>query len=269
MTHTIRTHTIAHLSDLHFGRIDAATLDPLVAAIKEAQPDLVAVSGDLTQRARRHEFAEARAFLDRLPSAHIVVPGNHDVPLHNPWARFVSKWARFRRYIQKDLEQVWTNDAIAAIGINTARALAWKGGRISAAQMARVHRCFMAAAPGALKVLVVHHPLDVPHEWAGGHQAMRARKAFEHWAECGVDLILAGHVHRAFAGGAAERLRIGNHDAVVAQAGTATSTRGRGEPNSFNLIRVSAGEVRVIRLTWRSAVKRFEVSHEDAFARPG
>jgi 3',5'-cyclic AMP phosphodiesterase CpdA len=261
------TRTIAHLSDLHFGKVDAATLDPLVEAVRDAKPDLVAVSGDLTQRARSAQFREAREFLDRLPGELIVVPGNHDVPAFgNPYQRFFSDWSRFRRYIHPDVEQTYVDGAIAVIGINTARALSFKGGRLNVRQMEAVRRCFHGAARNAVKVLVVHHPLDIPHVWPGV-SAMRASAALRHWEECGVDLILAGHEHRAFAGGA-ERLRIGNHDAVIVQAGTATSTRVRGgELNSFNLIRTAAKEIRVERMTWDPVANRFAESHSESFAR--
>jgi 3',5'-cyclic AMP phosphodiesterase CpdA len=263
---------LAHLSDLHFGRIDPATLDPLVSAIEDLQPDLIAVSGDLTQRARLREFADARTFLDRLPGPRIVVPGNHDVSLHNPWLRFVSKWSRFREHIQGDirrgnLEQWYADEALVVVGVNTARALTWKGGRINAEQIETVRHSFASAARGVLRVLVAHHPIDVPDDWPRANQAMRARRALECWADCGVDLILAGHAHRAYAGGDAASLRIGKHKAVIVQAGTATSTRGRGEPNSFNVIHVSAHEIRVTRQTWQHEKRRFLQTHEDNFSR--
>ena len=258
---------IAHLSDLHFGRIDPATLDPLVRAIDDLRPDLIAVSGDLTQRARRREFEDARQFLDRLHGPMIVVPGNHDVPARNPWMRFVSKWGRFREHIHGDLDQTYADDAMVVVGINTARALAWKGGRISVEQIESVRHAFSTAAPGMLRVLVAHHPLDIPEHWTIANRTTRARRALERWAECGVDLILAGHEHKAFAGAEAASLRIGNHNAVIVQAGTATSTRVRGEPNSFNAIHVSAHQIRVARLTWRHDEKRFVETHEDKFGR--
>jgi len=260
------TRTIAHLSDLHFGRVDEAILDPLVHAIKSAAPHLVAVSGDLTQRARRVEFQQARAFLDRLPGHLIVVPGNHDVPaIGNPYMRFFAGWSRFRAIIHPDLEQWFSDKAIFVAGINTARALAWKGGRINKDQMETVRRLFHHAPASALRVLVVHHPLDIPHVWPGV-SALRARAALRHWEECGVDVILAGHEHKAFAGGA-EKLRIGNHDAVIVQAGTATSTRVRGEENSFNLLHIGPKEFTVTRMTWQPEKFRFAESHLDRFQR--
>jgi 3',5'-cyclic AMP phosphodiesterase CpdA len=258
---------IAHLSDLHFGRIDPPTLDPLAAEIAELKPDLIAVSGDLTQRARPQEFEQARIFLDRLPGPRIVVPGNHDVPLHNPYLRFISKWQRFREHIHTDLDQSFTDEELAVAGINTARALTWKSGRIGLGQIENVRRFFAASNAGALRVLVAHHPLDLPQVWHGSDQARRAGSALERWGKCGVDLILAGHAHRAWAGGGAETLRLANHRAVVVQAGTATSTRGRGEPNSFNVIEVGREEIIVVRKTWQPDRRRFAQTHEDRFAR--
>ncbi len=251
---------IVHLSDLHFGRIDPATLDPLVASVNELRPDLVAVSGDLTQRARRHEFAQARAFLERLPLPRLVVPGNHDVPLDNPYLRFVSKWSRFREYIEPETEPSHVDDEIAAFGLNTGRALTWKGGRIGVGQIESVRQRFCSVPAGALKILVVHHPMDVPAGWGLSNRVMRSKQAFESWRKCGVDVILAGHVHRAYAGS-------GEQEAVIVQAGTATSTRGRGEPNSFNVIRVEKAEFTVARQTWREDSGRFEVSEETRFQR--
>src|SRR5438309_7042065 len=96
--------TIAHLSDLHFGRTDPALIEPLLASLDAIRPDVVVVSGDLTQRARAAEFEQARAFLERVRFPRIVVPGNHDVPLYRVWERFLSPLGRYQRIIQSDLE---------------------------------------------------------------------------------------------------------------------------------------------------------------------
>jgi 3',5'-cyclic AMP phosphodiesterase CpdA len=258
---------IAHLSDLHFGRVDPAIVEPIVAAVKRLRPDLVAISGDLTQRARRVEFEQARQFVDRLPQPRIVVPGNHDVPLHNPWSRFVSGMSLFREYISKELESSYVDEAIAVAGVNTARALTWKGGRINRTQIERVRLHFCGAAASVLRIVVAHHPLDLPEAWRRRDRAWRARRAFREWAGCGVDMVLAGHIHLAFAGSEAELLRLGNHGAIVVQAGTAISTRGRGEPNSFNAIEVRENAISVERHTWDASAKMFRVSHTHDFAR--
>jgi 3',5'-cyclic AMP phosphodiesterase CpdA len=259
---------IAHLSDLHFGRIDPATVEPILDAVRNLRPDVVAISGDLTQRARRQEFADARRFLERLPAPRVVVPGNHDVPLHNPYSRFISGLSLYREYISSDLEPVYLDEAIAVAGVNTARSLTWKGGRINRTQIERVRAKFCAVSASVMRAVVVHHPLDLPEAWGRMDRAKRARRAFREWAECGIDLILAGHIHRAFAGGEAEVLRIGAHRAIVVQAGTAISTRGRGEPNSFNTIEVSEAAMSVERYTWDAQSGEFHISERRQFSRP-
>ena len=128
--------SIVHLSDVHFGRVDTRVINPLVEAVNGLKPDLVAVSGDLTQRARSAQFKEARAFLDRLPKPQIVVPGNHDVPLHNVFARFLQPLRKYQRYITADLRPFYYDDEIAVMGVNTARSLTVKGGRINEDQVA-------------------------------------------------------------------------------------------------------------------------------------
>ncbi len=127
--------TIAHLSDIHFGRVDPLLVPPLIRAVNQSKPDLVAVSGDLTQRARSHQFKQAREFLDALPRPQIVVPGNHDVPLYNIFARFVEPLDKYRRYISDDLRPFYHDDEIAVLGVNTARSLTIKGGRINERQI--------------------------------------------------------------------------------------------------------------------------------------
>src|SRR6476469_10074318 len=145
--------TIVHVSDLHFGRVDAVLLDPLVATVSAARPDVVAVSGDLTQRARSNQFIEARAFLDRLPDPQIVVPGNHDVPLYDVLRRFAAPLRRFRRYITEDPAPFFRDDEIAVIGLNTARSLTFKGGRLNEDQVRVVQRSFAGIAPSVLRVV--------------------------------------------------------------------------------------------------------------------
>src|SRR6266478_4554390 len=111
--------SIVHLSDIHFGRVDAAVVGPLIEAINQIAPDVVAVSGDLTQRARSHQFKEARAFLDSLPRPQIVVPGNHDIPLHNVFLRFAQPFRKYRRYITDEMRPFYADDEIAILGVNT------------------------------------------------------------------------------------------------------------------------------------------------------
>src|SRR3954454_11365922 len=183
--------TLVHLSDIHFGRTDEKIVSELRTAIIEAGPDVVAVSGDLTQRARTEEFQRAREFLDALPRPQIVIPGNHDVPLHNVYARFTGGLDKYRRYISEDLEPAYHDDELSIVGLNTARSLTFKGGRISHSQMRRAEEILSSVRRDAIKVLVTHHPFDLPEDYADKQLVGRAHKAMLRFARCGVDIFLA------------------------------------------------------------------------------
>jgi 3',5'-cyclic AMP phosphodiesterase CpdA len=241
---------VVHLSDIHFGSVDQTILPPLIETVWRMEPHLVVVSGDLTQRARSSEFAEARAFLNRLPQPQLVVPGNHDVPLFNPYLRFIDKLKRFQRYITPDLEPSYFDEEIAVLGINTARAWTWKGGRVSPSQAARIREALCSLDPQVTRIVVTHHPFDLPQRYADTKLVGRARMAMGYLAECGADLLLAGHIHVSSVSSTSLRYQIAGHAALVVQAGTATSTRARGELNSFNSLRIEAGFIEVERWSW-------------------
>ena len=241
--------TIAHLSDLHFGRIDPATLDPLRRAVHDARPDLVAISGDFTQRARRTEFAAARDFLDSLQPPKLVVPGNHDVPYWNVARRFLQPLTRYRRYISDDLEPEYVDDEMAVLGVNTARALANGGGRISGRQVERVVQRLAVLPPSIVRIIVTHHPFDLPPGVRERRLLGRARMAMARLSKANADLFLSGHLHLSHASRAADRYRIGGHSGLIVQAGT-VSTRSRGEQPSFNLLRIHRPEIALTRFLW-------------------
>jgi 3',5'-cyclic AMP phosphodiesterase CpdA len=251
--------TIVHLSDIHFGRVDHTVIEPLIATVHQLTPAAVVVSGDLTQRARPHEFQEARSFLDRLPSPQIVVPGNHDVPLYNVFARFFRPLDDYRRYITADLAPFYADEQIAIAGVNTARSLTIKDGRISEEQIAHVRDRLCPLNHGITKFIVTHHPFDLPDGFGQDDLVGRAREAMITFAECGADVLLAGHLHISHTGHTAKRYRIAGHSALVVQAGTATSTRSRGETNSFNVLRVAHPHIRIERYAWDAARKQFAV----------
>ena len=259
--------TIVHLSDLHFGRVNARLVEPLVKSISEISPDLIAVSGDLTQRARSHQFLEARAFLDRLPKPQIVVPGNHDIPLHNIYARFVGRLAKYRRYITDDLQPVYADEEMIVIGVNTARSLTFKGGRINELQVTGLRDKLCAREDQVIKAVVTHHPFDLPEAHDERDLVGRAQMAMVTLADCGADLFLAGHLHISHTGHTAKRYNIAGHSALVVQAGTATSTRGRGEANSFNVVRLDHLRISVERFEWQPSIESFAVAGEEKFER--
>jgi 3',5'-cyclic AMP phosphodiesterase CpdA len=263
------SRTLAHLSDIHFGRVDSAILDPLLQAVGRIAPDVVVVSGDLTQRARPVEFRDARTFLDRLPRPQIVVPGNHDVPLYNIYGRFVGQLDLYRRFITADLEPAYIDAEIAVLGTNTARSLTWKGGRINSGQIARIRERLGALDGRVTRIVVTHHPFDLPQGFSESHLVGGARMAMGHLAECGADLLLAGHMHASSVCRTVLRYRIAGHSALVVQAGTASSTRGRGELNSFNCIRIEPGSITVERWSWSRQTMAFSAASHESFRKTG
>jgi len=257
--------TIAHLSDLHFGRTDPAILQPLIDHVQAIGPHVVVVSGDLTQRARRIEFQQARKFLDALPRPQIVVPGNHDVPLYDVFSRFGQPLAKYRRYISVDVESTYVDDEIAVIGVNTARSLTFKSGRVNAEQIAGIRKTLCAIDDRVIKIIVTHHPFDLPTSYGEEQLVGCARLAMEMLADCGADLLLAGHLHTSHAGNTDARYPIQDYAALVVQAGTATSVRGRGETNSFNVIRIEPSKMTIERHSWVAESSQFSVLKTEHF----
>src|ERR671913_198024 len=245
--------TLVHLSDLHFGRVDPALLAPLARAVAAVEPDVVVVSGDLTQRARASQFRQARDFLARLPSPQIVVPGNHDVPLYNVAARFLAPLRNYRKYISENLEPCYIDDEIAVCGVNTARSLTFKNGRINCDQLAKIRDTLFPLPADVLRVVVTHHPFDVGEGVDEDNLLGRASMAMNILSEVGVDLMLSGHLHASAATSTEARYKIDGYSALVVQAGTATSTRERGEPNAFNVLRVTSDTITVERHAWDDA----------------
>jgi 3',5'-cyclic AMP phosphodiesterase CpdA len=258
--------TLVHLSDIHFGRVDETVVAAIVPLIQRLAPNLVVVSGDLTQRAKPDQFRAARRFLDALPKPQIVVPGNHDIPLYNVFQRFLQPLTKYRRFISTDLEPFYADDEMAVAGVNTARSLTIKDGRINEEQMQRLHDRLAPLDDRMTKIIVTHHPFDLPDNFDERDLVGRAGQAMEVFRRAGADTLLAGHLHTSHVAGTAQRYPMEGFNALVVQAGTATSTRSRGETNSFNRLRIDGDLIDVERWAWQPEQQQFETAATQRFA---
>jgi 3',5'-cyclic AMP phosphodiesterase CpdA len=255
----VQLSTIAHLSDVHFGHHDPVVVEAVEAFLFERRPDLVVISGDFTQRARVAQYQMACEFVDRIEAGGLpvlAVPGNHDVPLYDIARRFLRPLDRYKRFIDDDLCPYWENDTIAVLGINTARSFTIKDGSVSYEQIHRIREAFHDVPEGKMRILVTHHPLfAMPLGDEGGltKVANRSTDALAAAAEAGVDVLLAGHFHRAYSVSAREMVETAG-PALVIQAGTATSTRLRGgEQQSFNWLELTRDRVELQVFRWEDS----------------
>jgi 3',5'-cyclic AMP phosphodiesterase CpdA len=243
--------TIAHISDLHFGRHSQPAAEALLTSVHQNRPDLIVLSGDFTQRARHDEFEQARRFLTRLADPKLVVPGNHDVPLYNVFHRFLMPLRKYDTYIGPSSQPAnfFGDDEIAVLGINTARSFTRKNGRVSLDQIGQIRSVLGSVPNTVFKVIVTHHPLAIPTGEARVQLAGRAARSLKAIEQAGVHLLLSGHHHRAVSGHTAE---VGDDGLMlVLHAGTAISTRVRGgEGNTYNLVRVVKDCVAVRIMEW-------------------
>jgi 3',5'-cyclic AMP phosphodiesterase CpdA len=246
---------IAHISDLHFGRHDPSVSEGLLSALERAQPHLVVVTGDLTQRARVWEFRTARAFLDRIKSPLLVVPGNHDVPLYNLYARLLRPHARYERFITRDRRPRYADQEIAAVGLNTAWRKVSAQGRMLHEHLAEIREGFADVDGAVTKMLVTHHPL-FNQDGETRSTAHGAEAAVRQLAASGVRLLLAGHEHRPYSGTAGVDYLDRDRSILIVQAGTAVSTRLRGGPNSFNLVEVDGPRIACTPQLWEGGTFR-------------
>jgi 3',5'-cyclic AMP phosphodiesterase CpdA len=246
---------LIHLSDLHFGAHDDTLVAAVERSVADLKPDLVVVSGDFTQRARTEQFEQACAFLERIRETGVEVlgvPGNHDVPLYDVLRRFLSPLTRYRRYIDDTLCPFHELPGVAILGLNTARSLTFKDGRLNKEQVTFIRDTFARVPEASFRILVTHHPLfalEVGKELtpAIGRQEL----ALDAVEEAGVDMLLAGHNHHASTHDAGDLVtRAGG--TLVVQAGTATSTRVREQDQSFNTIDVGDGAVTVTVNEWKT-----------------
>ena len=269
--------TILHISDLHFGPFYVPHVGTaLLKAAHELNADVIVASGDFSQRAKVTEFEDARKFLDALPDVpKVVIPGNHDVPLYRVAERIFKPYMNYQAHISQQLETVYKRDDAVFVALNTTAPLrAIVNGRIEPQDLRFCRESFADAPAGVARIVVAHHHFAPAPDYEGGDVMPHAKEAMEAFAQMGVDMVLGGHLHRAYIGNSLDVYPGIDRDQgiIIVQSGTSTSRRGRArerEKNSFNLIRVTDDRVRITHYMHFSDLGGFAPISRHMFPRPG
>lgn len=187
---------IIHISDLHFGMQKEGLLGPFLQDMQVLKPDVVIVSGDLTQRATKEQFLSFVDFSKKLPGVLLTVPGNHDIPLypHQILTRFLRPFSVYKNYVQPRTETQFENNELRVLGVNSVNPFRVKDGRLSSGTMKRIQSYFSKPYSG-LSILFFHHNFD-PIE--GAHKPLENYKELISYLKTSnIDLVCAGHSHYA------------------------------------------------------------------------
>jgi len=254
--------TLVHISDLHFGPpLRAHVAETLARDIVQLAPDALVVSGDLTMRGFHSQFVQARAYLDRFAMPRLVIPGNHDLPLFNPFERLMRPLARYAAHVGDPLTTALMLDGVVIVGLNSSGPVI-PGGSWNRHQIEWAEATLRAAPPDACRIIVTHHHfLRTAHLRPLGMRG--ARRWLDLAARWGIELMLVGHVHQA----RVERVEPG---IVVVQSGTATSQRGRGHEkgeNSYHVIRLDDEHIRIEARRYTEEEERFITVKKYEFVR--
>jgi 3',5'-cyclic AMP phosphodiesterase CpdA len=269
--------TLLHISDLHFGPYFMASAgEAVIRAAAELEPDIIVASGDFTQRAKRREYADSRAFLDRLPRVPtIVIPGNHDVPVYRVLERIFQPYALYTEYISSELNSVLRHEQAVIVALNSTSPLrAIVNGRIRDWQLDFSAAAFASAPAGVTRIVVAHHHFAPAPDYEKQQVMPRAKRALDRFKELKIDLILGGHLHRAYIGNSLDVYpgKDRDHGIIIIQSGTTTSRRGRArerEKNTFNLIRIGEQVIRVTHYMYFTDLDGFAPVSRHIFPRPG
>lgn len=220
-----------HFSDIHFGLEDRQALSWVAQCIVDERPDAVAITGDLTMRARHREFAAACEWIKALDVPVTVEIGNHDMPYFNPVERFLDPYRRFRD-IESLVERELDFEDFAVVPLKTtARAqwrLNWSKGCVTRPALAATLSAIDALPASTRVIVAAHHPL-VEVGTDGTALTKRGEQTLEQLARRNVRAVLTGHVHDPF--DLVRETRFGS----IRMIGAGTlSCRIRSTPASFN-----------------------------------
>lgn len=251
---------VLHISDTHFGTERPQVVQALQRFAHAQAPDLLILSGDITQRARAVEFAAAQAFVHSLRiGSRLVIAGNHDIPLFDVVTRLFQPYSRYCRYFGPELEPVYVAPELLVIAVRTTRRYRHIEGEVSDAQIERVAQRLQQSSAQQLRIVVTHQPVHVTHAVDRQHLLRGHQTAIRKWAAAGADLILGGHIHRPFASALHEAQADLPRRVWALQAGTALSSRIRHDSNnSVNLIRYADDHAPL-----RAVLERWDYSEVD------
>ncbi|MEX2353523.1 MAG: metallophosphoesterase family protein [Gammaproteobacteria bacterium] len=268
---------ILHISDLHFGPpFVPVVAEVLLQTIPTLEPDAIVVSGDLTQRAKRHQFEEARRFFDRMPALPmLVVPGNHDVALWRIFERIFRPHDLYREIISPDLNPTLKVGNVVLAGLDsTAPRRSISNGRIDLYQLRHCAEVFATVPDDMVRIVVAHHHFAPGHDRIFDVAMPRARRAIDCFVEQRVEMILGGHLHRSYIGNSLNFFSGHHRDrgVIIVQCGTTTSSRGKGrerDENTFNLIEAGSRTLTVTHYLYFEKALKFAPISKHIFPRSG
>ena len=254
------------ISDLHFGPpFDPVVAEAALRSVEALEPDAIIVNGDLTQRAKRTQFQEARTYLERLPAVpRIVVPGNHDVPLYRVYERLYQPHQLYQEIISPELNPILTLASATIVGLDTsAPRTAITNGLIRPWQLERCVDAFENSPPEKIRIVVAHHPFASAPDWLPDKLMPHSERAIRTFSRYGVELICGGHLHRGYVSNTLDFYPdvSRDHGILISQCGTTTSRRGRGREqfrNSFNWIEIIDDAIKITHFLYQPITDQFE-----------
>ena len=271
--------SVFHVSDLHFGWPAVPEQIQAIEEIIQAKKyDVVAISGDLSQRARAGEFQRAAAFIRdaKKVSKVITIPVNHDVkwwraPLGMRNSSHI--YGNYRRFIDRNLEPVLHVPGATFVGLNTSHGVTWRTltwnvrdisiiGDIHKHQLTEAKKIFEKAAPRDARVIVMHHN-PVRGELSQRHGLKNTQKILGAFAEMGVDLVCCGHDHQE----SVHYIEHTRKGTVISTAGTVSNRSRGGRPSSVNTIEIGLETIDVFTHVWSKEQRTFVQGPHKCFKR--